>query len=404
MAAPTLNEIYAQIFTEWKQSMAERGKQIYPNSVHKCNSLLNAASVGRGRCTIVNVQAVVYDNAENGYHICTRYCKLKEVEPKLHSHVITTVINVYICENSCKVHICDERCTESTIQMPNGEHACSMSGLTRRSQYQDLYTYGDRYCGYTDRKKRARQHKPMQQENKKARKWMNKSGIEETVISTARMKVKLLLFSEQRQKSEQQKMKKLREQAEQESQKYLKQCEKGGHVKCMMHLANRYSRVWERCKTFPIISMTEETANRLTEYYAYFCIAIHRHILMRISQSEENMKTISDFVSCIPAILYLMSRGLKSDDGVQIIHPDKLLDLLLPGPNTLHNYNVHKTSFTHTKNIIIESIQTAISKENVSPASISIKQVPFECIVNSTVPIHMLFQMVNKNTINMMVE
>lgn len=406
MEKPTLDSIYSYAFQEWLRDMTARGKQIYPTASHRCNSLLNERDES-SRCTIVNVQTFVYsyvEEQEKLYHICTNYCKQKKLQPKLHdiSSVVLSVMNIYICENSGKIHICNERCMEPTIQMPNGEHVCSMSGITRRSQYQDLYNFGDKYCGYTHGKKRARQQQQLKSsgsEEKANNKWMDSSGIEETLMNTARMKVNLLLFSEHRQSAERQKRIKLRAQGQQEVNKYIKHCEKNGELKCFMEADNRHCRVMESSKVFPITELTKTAANRLVEYYAYVCIAFHRHILLRIPQTEENRKTISDLIPCIPSILYLMSRGLKKG-GIQIINPDSYLQVMLPGPNTLQIYNVNKTNFTHQKNVIAGSIKSAI-ESGFSPASISINQVSFEQIVNTSIPIHTLFQSINENTINM---
>jgi hypothetical protein len=53
----------------------------------------------------------------------------------------------------------------------------------------------------------------------------------------------------------------------------------------------------------------------------------------------------------VPAMLYILQRGMRVDGNV-IIKKYELFDTILPDANTLDDFDIAKSTFTQTKNTI----------------------------------------------------
>jgi hypothetical protein len=67
------------------------------------------------------------------------------------------------------------------------------------------------------------------------------------------------------------------------------------------------------------------------------------------------------FDTFVPAMLYIMQRGVCVD-GVFVIEPINVLEIILPDANVLDEFHIAKSTFTQTKNAIRASVRTMLKK------------------------------------------
>ena len=67
----------------------------------------------------------------------------------------------------------------------------------------------------------------------------------------------------------------------------------------------------------------------------------------------------------VPAMLYILQRGIRVDGNV-IIKKYELFDTILPDANTLDDFGIAKSTFTQTKNTIRMCIRKLLREYNVT--------------------------------------
>ena len=67
----------------------------------------------------------------------------------------------------------------------------------------------------------------------------------------------------------------------------------------------------------------------------------------------------------VPAMLYILQRGIRVDGNV-IISKYELFDTILPDANTLDDFGIAKSTFTQTKNTIRMCIRKLLHQYSVT--------------------------------------
>lgn len=378
------------MFNRWLTQKKKKNELWISDNTHSCNVT--------EKCKVTNMSVRVYElkHSINGakHHLCFSDCSLTH----LHSgRIVLNVTNVFICETTGKFHVCNDDCNEPIVRSRNLEHVCRMSGMTKGSEYHDTYTTAaDKgECSTTNNRKRKFISAQNGTEAKqKHERWLCDMGLESRSLNIAVQMVDLLIFNVKRQQLENERLKKMRAQSKAIVITYKRRCEKADNRPvCLINAQWLYCNNMQRNRPPPYLHTTKATAERISRYYAYFCMTVYAKLLKYVFEDDD----IPSLKDCIPPILYIMREGLKTTSDIPLFTEDMFLASFLPEENTLNHFGIKKTQFTNVRNRITNDTANAIENNMLCPEKLTVVPLSLEHILYSKdESIHDMFTKINK--------
>ncbi len=279
------------------------------------------------------------------------------------------VRSMYICCQTGTPHWCDEQCQNTSIDHSDGGHVCQISGIRYDSIKSDTW--------FTNHRVTA-----THQENKDPLKLVRNTNFQMDIASSdtirqqqhtfiSRAQVAAIMFSNDRLYMEQRKYVDMKTEAEKVIQKYIKSCEKNGHVVVFTTLVTLYINQMNRRYIFknliPKDRSTDEVVDQYSNIACKYWNLLTRHF--PLGQLTPALFPIRIFVI---SILYIMKGGLCLG-GIEVIPKDTYLASVLPEANTLDSYGINKPSFTACKNNILKAYREASEIYKMHPTKLLLR-------------------------------
>lgn len=276
---------------------------------------------------------------------------------------------MYICCQTGTPHWCDEQCQNTSIDHSDGGHVCQISGIRYDSIKSDTW--------FTNHRVTA-----THQENKDPLKLVRNTNFQMDIASSdtirqqqhtfiSRAQVAAIMFSNDRLYMEQRKYVDMKTEAEKVIQKYIKSCEKNGHVVVFTTLVTLYINQMNRRYIFknliPKDRSTDEVVDQYSNIACKYWNLLTRHF--PLGQLTPALFPIRIFVI---SILYIMKGGLCLG-GIEVIPKDTYLASVLPEANTLDSYGINKPSFTACKNNILKAYREASEIYKMHPTKLLLR-------------------------------
>jgi hypothetical protein len=278
--------------------------------------------------------------------------------------------NMYMCCRTGTPHWCDEQCQCTVIDHSDGGHVCQISGIRYDSIKSDTWFMYHRVTA-------------THQENKDPLKLVRNTNFKMDIESSetirqqqhvfiSRAQVSAIMFSNERLFMEQRKYVEMKHEAEKVIQKYIKSCEKNGHVVVFTTIVALYINQMNRRFIFKNLIPKERSVDDVVKQYANTAC---KYWTLITKQFPLGIQTPALFPLKIfvVSIMYIMKGGLCLG-GVRVIPKDKYLASVLPEANTLDSYNINKPAFTACKNNILKAYREASEVYHINPKKLMLRQ------------------------------
>jgi hypothetical protein len=318
------------------------------------------------KCKIENLPVQIHKYNDRYYIVCPYIQPVNGLSPvTLHEKIYS----MYICKDTGKIHHCHSNCDGDRMTNIHDCKVCCISGLQYESETVRSWQENGRCTvSITGDKSDPLKFSREKDGRVKSSGAHNLKTTQNEIL--ARSLITSFLFSSKRYTSEWNKYNEMLRDADKTVNKYRRMCEKKKKTKYHIHMATIWYRQMKRRQLHTeLIRRTEEEKKEIIERYTqelivYQNLVADNTIMGKESPSQFNFKTFA------PACLYLMKNGLEMGGHV-IIRRSKYLDCALPETNTLDLYNIHKPTFTASKNNILKAIRESVEKGVQTPESLS---------------------------------
>ena len=271
--------------------------------------------------------------------------------------------NMYMCCRTGAPHWCDEQCQCTVIDHSDGGHVCQVSGIRYDSVKSDTWFMSHRVTA-------------THQENKDPLKLVRNSEFKMDMQSSdtirqqqhkfiSRAQVVSIMFSNERLFMEQRKYVEMKHEAEKVINKYIKSCEKSGHMIVFTTLVTLYINQMNRRYIFKNLIPKDRSVDEVVHHYANLACKYWTLITRKFPLGQQT-PALFPIKTFIVSFLYIMKGGLCLG-GVQVIPRDSYLTSVLPEANTLDSYNINKPAFTACKNNILKAYREASEVYRIKP-------------------------------------
>jgi hypothetical protein len=187
----------------------------------------------------------------------------------------------------------------------------------------------------------------------------------------SRAQVAAIMFSNDRLYMEQRKYVEMKTEAEKVIQKYIKSCEKNGHVVVFTTLVTLYINQMNRRYIFKNLIPEDRSTDEVVHEYSSLACKYWNLITKQfpLGQLTPALFPIKTFVI---SILYIMKGGLCLG-GMEVIPKDRYLASILPEANTLDSYGINKPSFTACKNNVLKAYREASEVYKIHPSKLVLR-------------------------------
>lgn len=273
------------------------------------------------------------------------------------------VRNLYMCCQTGTPHWCDEQCQNTIVDHSDGGHVCQISGIRYDSIKSDTWFMNHRVTA-------------THQENKDPLKLVRDTEFQMDMSSSdtirqqhhafvSRAQVASIMFSNERLFMEQRKYVEMKTEAEKVIQKYIKACEKNGHVVVFTTIVALYINQMNRRYIFKNLIPKDRSPDDVVHHYASVACK-YWNLITRTFPLGQQTPALFPVKTFVVSILYIMKGGLCLG-GLEVIPKDKYLASILPEANTLDSYDVNKPAFTACKNNILKAYREATEMYKIPP-------------------------------------
>ena len=304
-------------------------------------------------------------------HVCTKACKtsplLVHVHEKDGQHIrwsgnnqpwmckdtfVRALRYVYVCHETRTVHHCTRECALEPV--PNDDHTlvCPVSGVQWDNETEVVRSW-----------KLTSKCVPSIVSDKRDPNMYSRDA--DGVVQSRTLNIKdescrrsvhktlhLLVCSQRRKSHELEKFRMSRQHAMKQVNRYIKYAKQRGVINVCTAMNIYTTECFRRANFLRVMHVYEPHIEKYTE---------RLYPVIRKFWSITSNPRMFTFETFVPAMLYIMQRGVCVD-GVFVIEPVNVLEIILPDANVLDEFHITKSTFTQTKNAIRASVRTILKK------------------------------------------
>lgn len=310
-------------------------------------------------------------------HVCTSECCTQSMHVHVHKkdgleHIrwsgnnkswmnkgnfVRALKYVFICKKSGTVHHCTEECNLEPV--PNDDHtlACPVSGVQWNNETEVVRSWKltSKCVPTIVSDKRDPNMFSRTKDGKVTNITLNikdescKREVQRTLV--------LLVCSHRRKCQELEKFHHGRQMGIKQVNRYMKHCRDNGRCIVACTMLNIYiTETFSKPIFLRIMARFEPQIGKITDdVYP---------IIVKLWNVVDMPRQIA-FDIFVPAMLYILQRGIRVDGNV-IISKYELFDTILPDANTLDDFGIAKSTFTQTKNTIRMCIRKLLHQYSVT--------------------------------------
>lgn len=320
------------------------------------------------RCNIQHIIGGVWRRG-NDMHACIRSLCKNHPSWANRGTLHKQYCNMYMCCRTGTPHWCDEQCQCTVIDHADGGHVCQISGIRYDSIKSDTWFMDHRVTA-------------TYQENKDPLKLVRDTDFKVNIASSetirqqqhvfiSRAQVSAIMFSNERLFMEQRKYVEMKHEAEKVIQKYIKSCEKNGHVVVFTSIVALYINQMNRRFIFKNLIPQDRSVDEVVSQYANMACK-YWNLLTKQFPLGIQTPALFPIKIFVVSIMYIMKGGLCLG-GIRVIPKDKYLASVLPEANTLDSYHINKPAFTACKNNILKAYREASEIYQINPQKLMLR-------------------------------
>jgi hypothetical protein len=304
-------------------------------------------------------------------HICTKDCKTSPLRVHVHEkdgqHIrwsgnnqiwmgsdtfVRALQYVYVCHETRTVHHCTRECMLEPISNDDHTLVCPVSGVQWDDKTEVVRSW-----------KLTSKCVPSIVSDKRDPNMYSRdaSGTvlsrtlnikDESCRRSVRMTLHMLVCSQRRKSHELEKFRMSRQHAMKQVNRYIKYAKQRGVINMSTAMNIYTTECFRRVNFLRVMHVYEPHVEKYTE---------RLYPTIRKFWSIINSSRMFTFETFVPAMLYIMQRGVCVD-GVFVIEPVHVLEIVLPDANVLDEFDIAKSTFTQTKNAIRASVRALLKK------------------------------------------
>ena len=307
-------------------------------------------------------------------HVCTEKCKCSPLRVHVHyrdgEHIrwsgnnqpwmckdnfVRAIPYVYVCHSSRTVHHCTRECQLEPVSNNDHTLVCPVSGVQWDNETEVVRSWKlTSKCVpsiVSDKRDPNMYSRDMHGNVTSATLNIKDESCKRTVHKI----LHLLVCSQRRKSHELEKFRMGKQNALKQVNRYVKYAKKKGVVNISTAMNIYTSECFKRPNFLRIMHLYTD---KLEAYTAKFY-----PVIMRLWKMTNSPRVLT-FDVFVPAMLYIMQRGMKVH-GVQFVEPYDELEIILPDANVLDEFGIIKSTFTQTKNAIRSAIRDIIKDTSV---------------------------------------
>ena len=304
-------------------------------------------------------------------HVCTKDCTTSAMRVHVHEkdgqHIrwsgnnqpwmckatfVRSLRYVYVCHKTRTIHHCTRECALEPV--PNDDHTlvCPVSGVQWDNETEVVRSW-----------KLTSKCIPSIVSDKRDPNMYSRDA--DGVVQSRTLNIKdescrravhsalhMLVCSQRRKAHELEKFKSNKQHAMKQVNRYIKYAKQRGVINVCTAMNIYTTECFRRSNFLRVMHVYEPHIEKYTQRLY--------PVIMKFWTFTSNPRMFT-FDTFVPAMLYIMQRGIMVD-GVYVVEPTEVLEIILPDANVLDEFDIAKSTFTQTKNAIRASVRTILKK------------------------------------------
>lgn len=304
-------------------------------------------------------------------HVCTKDCTTSAMRVHVHEkdgqHIrwsgnnqpwmckatfVRSLRYVYVCHKTRTIHHCTRECALEPV--PNDDHTlvCPVSGVQWDNETEVVRSW-----------KLTSKCIPSIVSDKRDPNMYSRDA--DGVVQSRTLNIKdescrravhsalhMLVCSQRRKAHELEKFKSNKQHAMKQVNRYIKYAKQRGVINVCTAMNIYTTECFRRSNFLRVMHVYEPHIEKYTQRLY--------PVIMKFWTFTSNPRMFT-FDTFVPAMLYIMQRGIMVD-GVYVVEPTEVLEIILPDANVLDEFDIAKSTFTQTKNAIRASVRTILKR------------------------------------------